>query len=127
MAETGIYVYALPHYLRFPFDPESGRTLLKIGRSDRDIMQRLRDQTRTTALPEEPVLLRIYPTGNADTTMIESKIHSTLRAFDHGRAAQRMAGREWFLTTTTALDALADIIGLDARVINDDADFLDNA
>lgn len=124
-ARTGIYVYALPHYLRFPFDPESGRTLLKVGRSDRDIMQRLREQTRTTALPEEPVLLRVYPTGEDDTAEIEAKMHRTLRAFDHGRSAQRMAGREWFLSTTTALDALADLMGLVIEVVNDDADFLD--
>lgn len=31
---TGVYVYSLPHYLRYPYDPESGRTLVKIGRSD---------------------------------------------------------------------------------------------
>lgn len=35
--ETGIYVYALPHYLRYPFAPETGRTLLKVGRSDDDV------------------------------------------------------------------------------------------
>jgi len=32
--EPGIYVYALPHYLRYPFEPGTGRTLLK-GRSQR--------------------------------------------------------------------------------------------
>jgi hypothetical protein len=26
--DAGIYVYALPHYLRYPFDPDSGRTLM---------------------------------------------------------------------------------------------------
>jgi hypothetical protein len=124
---TGIYVYALPHYLRFPFDPDSGRTLLKVGRSDRDIIQRLRDQARTTALPEEPLLLRIYATGDLDTVDVEARFHRTLRAFDHGRAVERMAGREWFLTTTQALDAVADLLGLRPIVVNDDADFLEEA
>lgn len=124
-AETGIYVYALPHYLRYPFDPESGRTLLKVGRSDRDVMQRIRDQTRTTALPEEPVLLRVYPTGDQETADVEGRIHRTLRAFDHDRAVERMAGREWFLTTTQALDAVADLLGLTPIVVNDDADYLE--
>lgn len=124
-AQTGIYVYSLPHYLRYPFDRESGRTLLKVGRSDRDVMQRMRDQTRTTALPEEPVLLRIYPTGDTNTTQIESQFHRTLQAFDHGRKVQRMAGREWFLTTTVALDAVAALLGLRPEVINDDADYID--
>lgn len=55
-AVSGIYVYSLPHYLRYPYDEESGRTLLKVGHSDRDVIQRFRTQTRITALPEEPVL-----------------------------------------------------------------------
>lgn len=123
--ESGIYVYALPHYLRYPYDPDSGRTLMKVGRSDRDVMQRMRDQARTTALPEEPVLLRVYPPGEVDIVATESKFHKTLRAFDHGRAAQRMAGREWFLTTTSALDAIADLLGLNIRVVSDVADYLE--
>jgi hypothetical protein len=53
--EVGIYVYALPHYLRYPFEPDTGRTLLKVGRSDSDVIVRFRNQTRTTALPEEPI------------------------------------------------------------------------
>lgn len=126
-ATTGIYVYSLPHYLRYPFDPETGRTLLKVGRSDRDVIQRLRDQARTTALPEEPVLLRIYPTGELDTVQVEARMHTTLRAFDHGRTVERLAGREWFLTTTRALDSLADLMGLTPLVVNDDADFLGDA
>lgn len=126
-ATTGIYVYALPHYLRYPFDPESGRTLLKVGRSDRDVIVRMREQTRTTALPEEPVLLRIYPTDEANTSDVETRFHKTLRAFDHGRAVERMAGREWFLTTTQALDALADLLDLTPIVVNDDADYLEDS
>lgn len=101
---------------------------MKVGRSDRDVVQRMRDQARTTALPEEPVLLRIYPTDEtADTTQIENRIHKTLRAFDHGRAVERMAGRAWFLTTTQALDAVADLMGLTPIVVNDDADFVEGA
>jgi hypothetical protein len=125
-ATTGIYVYALPHYLRYPFDPESGRTLMKVGRSDRDVIVRMREQTRTTALPEEPVLLRIYPAAEAETSDVEARFHKTLRAFDHGRAVERMAGREWFLTTTQALDALADLMDLKPIVVNDDADYLED-
>ena len=58
--EVGVYVYALPHYIRHPYDQASGRTLLKVGHSDSDVIVRFRSQTRTTALPEEPILLRIY-------------------------------------------------------------------
>jgi hypothetical protein len=31
---VGVYVYSLMHYLRYPYDPTSGRTLMKVGRSD---------------------------------------------------------------------------------------------
>jgi hypothetical protein len=34
--DRGIYVYALPHYLRYPFEASTGRTLMKVGRSDSD-------------------------------------------------------------------------------------------
>ena len=61
--EAGVYVYALPHYIRHPYDQASGRTLLKVGRSDSDVIVRFRSQARTTALPEEPILLRIYRTS----------------------------------------------------------------
>lgn len=121
---AGVYVYPLPHYVRYPFDPDSGRTLMKVGHSQRDAIQRMQAQTRTTALPEDPVLLRVYPSGNEDSARLESRIHKTLRAFDHGREVERMAGREWFLTTTTAIDSVADLLGLEAIIVNDDADYL---
>ncbi len=116
--EVGIYVYALPHYLRYPFEPKSGRTLMKVGRSDSDVIQRFKNQTRTTALPEEPVLLRIYPTVG-DAAPIERKFHTTLEAADHDRSVARTAGREWFVTSTKFLDALARLMDLPVEVVND--------
>ena len=88
--EIGIYVYALPHYLRYPFEPDSGRTLMKVGRSDSDIIVRFRNQTRTTALPEEPILLRIYRTDGA-AAPVESDFHRLLEAADHSRSVARSA------------------------------------
>jgi T5orf172 domain len=117
--EAGIYVYALPHYLRYPFDPDSGRTLLKVGRSDSDIIVRFRTQTRTTALPEEPILLRIYRVTGMATSPVESSFHRLLEAADHNRSVARSAGREWFLTSTRFLDEIARILGLDVQIIND--------
>lgn len=114
--EVGIYVYALPHYIRYPFEPKSGRTLMKVGRSDSDVIQRFKNQTRTTALPEEPVLLRIYATQDAATA--ERKFHSTLEAADHDRSVARTAGKEWFVTSTKFLDALASLMDLPVQVIN---------
>lgn len=61
----GIYVYALPHYLQNPVVPsvddvEADRTLMKVGMSDRDTIRQFRAQQRSTELPEDPELLRIY-------------------------------------------------------------------
>jgi hypothetical protein len=117
--EIGIYVYALPHYLRYPFEPDSGRTLLKVGRSDSDVIARFRTQTRTTALPEEPILLRIYRTLGAASTPVENNFHRLLEAADHGRSVARSAGREWFLTSTRFLDEIARVLGLEAEIVND--------
>jgi hypothetical protein len=50
-AISGIYVYALPHYLRYPYDQDSGRTLLKVGRSDRDVIERFRSQDANDRSP----------------------------------------------------------------------------
>jgi hypothetical protein len=108
----GIYVYSLMHYLRYPYDPNSGRTLLKVGRSDRDVIRRFRDQTRTTALPEEPVLLRIYETGTQNPADIERKIHNFLEAADHDRSSARTGGTEWFLTNLKFLDHIATSMNL---------------
>lgn len=104
--DTGIYVYALPHYLRYPFEPDSGRTLMKVGRSDRDIIHRFRSQTRTTALPEEPILLRIYRTDGASAALTETYFHRLLDAVDHNRSVTRSAGREWFVTSTRFLSLI---------------------
>jgi hypothetical protein len=119
--ESGIYVYALPHYVRYPYDPESGRTLMKVGRSDSDVIQRFRNQTRTTALPEEPILLRIYRTQGGATSDLETSFHRLLNAADHAQSVARTAGREWFLTTTRFLDEIARVLRLPVEIVNDSA------
>lgn len=113
-AIPGIYVYALPHYLRHPYD-ESGRTLLKVGRADRDVIRRFREQTRTTALPEDPVLLRVYPCEQGASTELEGRFHRLLEAADHDRSTARTGGTEWFLTSTKFLDQIAMTLGLAIR------------
>lgn len=123
--ETGVYVYALPHYIRHPYDQASGRTLLKVGRSDSDVIARFRSQARTTALPEEPILLRIYQTGGAPAAPAETAFHRLLDAADHSRTNGKSAGREWFLTHTRFLDEIARTLNLHIDVIND-GEFDDN-
>ncbi|GAB3271901.1 hypothetical protein [Kineosporia babensis] len=114
----GIYVYTLPHYLRYPFDPESGRTLLKVGHSGKDAYYRATSQGRLTALPEEPILLRIYPT-EGDSAAVEKDFHSWLADADHAGQRTQRAGSEWFITSTKFLDRVAKTQGLEVKVVTD--------
>jgi hypothetical protein len=116
-AVPGVYVYSLPHYMRHPYDEESGRTLLKVGRADRSVIRRFRDQTRTTALPEDPVLLRVYPTSEADSQKFERSFHRLLEAADHDRSKARTGGTEWFLTSVRFLDEVAGVLGLEIQEV----------
>ena len=122
----GIYVYSLMHYLRFPYDQGTGRTLMKVGRSDRDVIKRFREQIRTTALPEEPVLLRIYESTSETTELaaMEKRFHSLLDAADHDRSAARTGGTEWFLTSLKFLDEIGSTLGLRV-ILNTDISALD--
>jgi hypothetical protein len=115
----GLYVYALPHYLNYPVDAVTGHTLLKVGRSDRDVIRRFQDQVRTTALPEDPVLLRIYVTRPEDSARQERQFHQLLEAADHSRSAARSGGTEWFMTSLRFLDKVAEVTGLEIRRVFD--------
>lgn len=115
----GIYVYTLPHYLRYPFESESGRTLLKVGRSERDTFQRVNGQTRITALPEDPVLLRVYQVDPGTSSKIERDFHSWLDDANHDRSRSTRGGTEWFLTSVRFLDRIARSHKLVITVVND--------
>jgi hypothetical protein len=115
----GIYVYTLPHYFRnpvvpSPVDSAASRTLMKVGMSGSDVIRRFNEQRRTTALPEDPWLLRIY-SGEGDMLETEQSIFNLLRAADHRPAVGRAAGTEWFLTSLKFLDAIASTFSLTLR------------
>ena len=122
---AGIYVYTLPHYLRYPIqrsnDPDSSdKTLLKVGMSDVDARGRVQQQA-VTSLPEPPVLLRVFTCGDdRPLTQIEATMHRLLGAFDHNPNRQRGAGKEWFLTSLQALDELAKVLELDSEFAHAD-------
>ena len=124
----GIYVYALPHYLRYPVetsenDETDDRTYLKVGMSKNDAIKRFRQQRGSTALPESPILLRIYIGSNGmDIAEVERKIHRHLNAADHVRNSERGAGTEWFLTHLKFLDSTAELLGLQTHFAIDDSD-----
>jgi hypothetical protein len=96
----GVYVYSYPQYLTYPRHPD-GRTLYKVGKADRVIKNRIDGQVRFTAMPEDPVLLRVY--GPADA---EHRLHQELRSLGHHHAG-RLCGEEWFLTDPPTLDLAA--------------------
>jgi hypothetical protein len=80
----------------------------------------------TTALPEEPILLRIYRTDGAANAQTERDFHRLLEAADHSRSVARSAGREWFVTSTRFLDEVARVLKLPVVVVNDAADVDDD-
>lgn len=112
----GIYVYTLPHYLKHPFDDETGKTLLKVGHSSKDAYYRAGSAGRLTALPEDPILLRIYPVE--ESAAREKEFHAWLRDADHLGARSRRGGSEWFVSSTKFLDRVAKAMGLEVRVVN---------
>lgn len=114
---AGIYVYTLPHYVRHPYDPETGRTLLKVGHSSVDALYRAASQARVTSLPEDPWLLRIYPVEGSSHA--ETQFHGFLRDADHDGVRGSRTGAEWFLTSLKFLDRIARTLGLEVRIIND--------
>ncbi|WP_235737742.1 GIY-YIG nuclease family protein [Nocardioides alcanivorans] len=119
----GIYVYTLPHYLRHPYEPDTGRTLLKVGHSAVDAVHRAGAQSRFTALPEDPVLLRVYPC--AQSLVVERRFHAWLEDADHQRPRSTRAGREWFVTSTKFLDRVARVMDLEVQVVNELDGFLE--
>lgn len=111
----GIYVYTLPHYLRYPYDPETRKTMLKVGHSSHDAHYRATSQGRLTALPEDPVLLRIYPAQ--ESAQVERTFHGWLQDADHVASRTRRGGSEWFVTSTKFLDRIARSLGLEVIVV----------
>jgi hypothetical protein len=119
MGTPGVYVYALPRYLDGVGYEDS--TLFKVGHSASCTMKRFRNQTNSTALPEQPILLRVYPTEAQESHKVERNFHNLLIAAGHYRRSSLPggAGREWFNTSLRMLDAAARLQDLDIVVVND--------
>lgn len=116
---AGIYVYSLPHYLRHPFDPDSDRTLFKVGHSTIDVYSGAEGTARTMSLPEDPILLRVYVTGAKPSDQEERHFREWMEAAGHGRSRSAKGNRDWFLTTTKFLDRVALQRGLEITVVTD--------
>lgn len=109
-----IYVYSYPTYIHFGLIDDPDVMWLKIGSTTSNVWKRVREQSRQTAMPEDPKLLRIYHAPDMNVSEIEQKFHSTLDSVGHLRSAnsQNRAGREWFATSLEATDALAKLMNL---------------
>jgi len=86
------------------------------------VLRRFREQTRTTALPEDPVLLRIYVCDENASTEVEGTFHRLLEAADHDRSKARTGGTEWFLSSVKFLDEIAATLKLEVREVAELAD-----
>ena len=123
----GVYAYTFPTYLKVPakYDPE--RFWLKIGQTGRVVEKRVLDQLRSTAMPEDPVILRVYtdPKGDevgseVDYGALEKKFHKLLMSAGHSKTSARSGGTEWFATTLEFLDEIADTLDLDIETRDSD-------
>ena len=113
--KNGIYVYSFPTYLHFGTIEDQDVFWLKIGSTKKSVWHRIVEQNRQTSMPEDPKLLRIYHKDSMDIDAIEQKFHSTLERVGHERSAasRTKAGKEWFASTLDAIDAIAELLGLE--------------
>jgi hypothetical protein len=116
----GVYVYTFPTYLMVPAKVDPERFWLKIGQTGRVVEKRVSDQLRSTAMPEDPVILRVYtdPKGEAmgsevDYAALEKKFHKLLMSAGHSKTSARSGGTEWFATTLEFLDEIAETLSLE--------------
>jgi hypothetical protein len=111
---NAIYVYSFPTYMHYGTIEDPELKWLKLGSTKNSVWQRILDQSRQTSMPEDPVLVRIYHLEGMDLAEVEKKFHRTLERVGHERssATRTRAGKEWFATTEDALDALAELMGL---------------
>lgn len=123
----GVYAYSFPTYLRVPAKTDPERFWLKIGQTGRVVEKRVSDQLRSTAMPEDPVILRVYtdPKGEAvesetDYAALEKKFHKLLMSAGHSKTSARSGGTEWFATTLEFLDEIAETLDLDIETRDSD-------
>jgi hypothetical protein len=109
-SSSGVYVYTFPHYFKHPWREGSDHILLKVGATTKNAWQRVREQVRQTAAPEEPLLLRVYLTNTPIDD--ERKFHELLDGADHERSGIKVGGVEWFSTTLEFLDVIASVLSL---------------
>jgi hypothetical protein len=113
---NGVYVFTYPHYWRYPWQAETNRRVLHVGRTANGAWQRVLDQARTAGAPEDPVLLRVYTSPDpAASEQIEQVFKRLLESADHNRVLTGTGGQEWFTTSLEFLDEIARALGIEIR------------
>jgi len=115
----GVYVYTFPTYLMVPAKVDPERFWLKIGQTGRVVERRVLDQLRSTAMPEDPVILRVYTEKSPESLLaavdymsLERQFHRLLTSAGHSKTSARSGGTEWFATTVEFLDEIAKTLKL---------------
>jgi hypothetical protein len=98
----GVFVYTYPHYWRHPYLADLNRRLFRLGHTGNGTWREVLDRARSAGAPEDPVLLRVYP--SADPAAAEQTFRRLLSSADHAHALTNNASREWFATTLEFLD-----------------------
>jgi len=110
--QSGVYVYTFPTYFKNPVKKDPERFWLKIGRTEQVVEMRIANQTRQTAMPEDPWILRVYQSDSFSITELEQTFHKMLISAGHTRTEARHGGKEWFATNLEYLDQIAEILNL---------------
>lgn len=96
-----VYLYYLPMY-RQKAEAENGNVwYCKIGKTDRDPLQRVLSQA-ATALPEKPHIALLFKTDLP--SHLETAIHSILTL--RGKKVDSSPGSEWFLTSPDEVEKI---------------------
>jgi hypothetical protein len=94
MGDSTVYLYYLPIYRIMAENNGESVWPCKIGRTDRDPLERILAQAGT-ALPEKPHLALIVKTKHP--SYMENALHSVLKL--RGKHIKQLPGSEWFLTS----------------------------
>lgn len=105
--EPGVYVYSYPTYIGAGDVQRDMK--MKIGAST-SMLRRLETQRRHTEVPEDLVVLRVYPCP--DPFDAESHIHAILTLC--GKHVESLTGgTEWFETSLVTVDAICRAMGIE--------------
>ena len=111
----GVYVYSFPVYIKTPAKTDPDRYWLKVGMTERIVEMRIADQTRSTAMPEDPLILRVYRSASLSNSDLERKFHRILQSAGHNRTEAKHGGKEWYATNIEFIDEIAETLGLDIQ------------